>query len=67
MARKETILSDCRIIGEVCSWKWLQNEDASWQDETSFTVKRMRGFFLMILKTVKWVKSTGYAVHVTVS
>lgn len=39
MALKRSILSDCRIIGEVCSWKWLQNEDASWQDETSFTVK----------------------------
>lgn len=42
MALKRSVLSDCRIIGEVCSWKWLQNEDASWQDETSFTVERTR-------------------------
>lgn len=38
MSLKRSILSDCRIIG-VCSWKWLQNEDAFWQDETSFTVE----------------------------
>lgn len=36
------ILSDCRMLGEVGSWKWLQNHDASWQDETSFIVTQMR-------------------------